>query len=150
LPSFFTLDHLIGIDGLANISITNTPAGVSWLPIFGVPEKKELIVGGIDYGSYESTSVTPFFAGSNAITNSTSSEELLGHFTITEHCYSIPALPPGAEIPVSYSFQTQGSSGSGTVEFTVVPEPSSMVVVTLAGSSFMGFTLLRRRLRAAA
>jgi PEP-CTERM motif len=149
LPSSFTLDHLIGIDGLTDITITNTPSGVSWFPIFGLPEKKELIVGGVDYGSFESTSVTSFFTGSAPITNSSSSEELLGQFTITEDDYSIPALPGGAGIPVTYSFQTEGSSGSSTVEFTVVPEPSSLVLMALAGSSFLGFSFLRRRRRPA-
>jgi hypothetical protein len=145
LPSSFTLNHLIGIDGLANISITDTPSGVSWLPVFGIPQKTELIVGGVDYGSYEATSVTFFYTGCRSFTNSSGSLDPLGQFTITEPCYSIPALPTGGEIPVTYSFQTKDSSGSNSLEFTVVPEPSSLVVVALASCSFLGFSFLRRR-----
>lgn len=144
LPSYFTLDQLIGIKGIADVTITTPdPANQSWFPIFGIPSKQELTVDGQTSWVF-ATSVTFFYTG-NSITNTSSSALPLGEFLIYEDDYSIPALPAGLQLPVTYSSQTLGSPPeTSSLTFTVVPEPSSLVVVALVGASSMGVGLLRR------
>jgi len=154
-PSYFTLNNLAGIDPFAVVSITNTPSGVSWLPLFGIPQIEHLPVqepnGPHVFYPVIATSVTFGYVGGSTITNSTGANELVGNFTITEPCSSIPLLPAGSSIATTYScYQIKNSCGNSVpILFTVVPEPSSLVVVALVGSSLLGVGLLRRRRRVA-
>jgi len=152
-PSYFTLNNLPGIDPFAVVNITNTN-GVSWLPVFGLPQIENLTVqepgGPVTFHNVVDTSVTFGYVGLHAFTNNTGANELVGNFTITEPCSSIPLLPGDSSISITYSYQTQGQSGSNVpLAFTVAPEPSSLVVVALVGSSLMGIGLLRRWRRTA-
>src|SRR5208337_5243531 len=85
------------------------------------------------------TSVTFGYVGGSTITNSTGANELVGNFTITEPCSSIPLLPAGSSIATTYScYQIKNSCGNSVpILFSVVPEPSSLVVVALVGSSLL-------------
>jgi hypothetical protein len=146
------MNSLIGIDGLAKVTVTNVPSGVSWLPVFSNLQFVPLIVGGHNYGTFAATNLTFLYAGLTSFTNNTSSPISLGTFTVTSSCYSLPVLPGGAQIPVTYSYSTKGDSGSNIAfNFTTVstPEPSSSVIVALVGTSMVGMTLFRRRRRAA-
>ncbi len=154
LPSYFTLNNLAGINPLAVVTISKTPSGVSWSPVFGIPHTETLTVqepnGAHVFKNVVDTSVTFGYLGLKTFTNNTGKPKLLGNFTITELKSSIPMLPEGSSIATTYSYQIKNASGTNvSVLFTAAPEPSSLVVVALVGSSLMGVGLLRRWRRAA-
>ncbi len=121
----------------------------NWLALIGPSHNENVTItepNGTQTFNVIATSVAFDYLGSK-ITNNTTQEELLGTFVITQPFSSLPLLPGGSEIPISYSIQ--GVPQSTPLEFSVVPEPSSLVVVGLVGLSVSGYALLRRRRRAA-
>ena len=149
LQPVFTLDYLPGIDPLALVNITGN-SGL-WGAVL-LPFKFENVTinepnGPVTYPDIVATSVNFFYDIGGQIKNTSKQDELLGNFTVTEPRSPLPLLPGGSNIPISYSIQ--GTPQSTPLQFTVVPEPSSLVVVALVGLSGSGFVLLRRRRRAA-
>ena len=147
----FTLNYLPGIDPLATVSIMGN-SGI-WGAVL-LPFQFENVTinepgGPVTYKNIVATSVNFFYDIGGKIKNTSSQDELLGTFTVTEPNSSLPLLPGGSDIPISYSIQ--GVAQSTPLQFTnAVPEPSSLVIVALVGLTGSGFALLRRRRRRAA
>src|SRR3954451_9870159 len=148
---FFTLDKLFGIKGPADFTFKIDRHNQPWGAAFGAITHPDLkVVGGTDYGKVAATDVTFFYEGP-AIDNSHGTTAiLLGEVKISEDDFHrMPVLPGGTQFSVNYDYKTKDSHGTRSLTFTVVPEPSSFVIVTVVGSCVAGFAFLHRNRRAA-
>jgi hypothetical protein len=142
---FFTLDKLFGIKGPADFTFKIGGHNQPWGAAFSAISHPDLKIGSTDYGKVAATDVTFFYEGP-AIDNSHGTTAiLLGEVKISEDDYHrMPVLPSGTQIPITYDYKTKDSHGTRSLSFTVVPEPSSFVIVTVVGSCVTGLALLRR------
>jgi hypothetical protein len=148
---FFTLNKLFGIKGAADYTFNTPDKKQQWGAAFGLISHPDLKIGSTDYGKVAATDVTFFYEGP-AISNPVGAAPLLlGEVKIWEDDYhNMPVLPGGSQISITYDYMTKDSKGKNIpFTFTVVPEPSSLVIVTLVGSCVAGLALVRNRRRAA-
>ena len=145
-----TIKDLIGADTNALTAVPlNSNNKQIWTTIFPNPvDQAPLIDNNINYGTFTAIDVRFKYTGSTI--SASSGDVSLGTFQVFEDT-SLPALPGNSVIQNTYKFNIDGgaSTGNGIVSFTVVPEPSSLVIVGLVGSCLIGVSLSRRRRREA-
>ena len=152
LTTSITLNNLVGINYhnllafATGIQINNSPSGLLWVPT--IDSVTYGPSSALPTGSYYATSLTFTFLGFGSITAG-STPLLLGNFSISDDFYSIPAFT-SSQVNVGSSITENGqTTNNPAFDFTVAPEPSSLVIVALAGSSLLAVGLLRRLRRAA-
>ncbi len=165
----FTVENVIGLYWPQNVKpdIVATPALAS------IPLAQGWIWSqqAISYrttqleGQTVETATVPFTfdVGSQPITDSSKSPPLLlGTFSLISTYTGPHGLPPTLQLTYFDSLDLNTNTGQPIItnvnspveivaapEYFIVPEPSSLVVVALVGSSLLGVGLLRRRRRAA-
>ncbi len=171
LSSFtLTVGPLTGLDGQAapvNINVSDVPVISSPLPLpVGVWgwDPQTFVYGSQSSGfstPYATTTVPFGFLDLYPVTAPTGSGPglLLGQISLTGEYSGPTILPPTlplyytSSLDVNAQGQLINESASSPVTagpgFMVIPEPSSLVIVALVGSSLMGVGLLRRRRREA-
>ena len=164
----FTVENVIGLNWqneLPDIQISNVPL------THGLPDGVWLWdPQTFSYGTQQlegttvATTTAPFtfVVGFNSITVPTTGSPLgllLGEFNLISQYSGPTSVPPSLQLSYtsSLNLNANGSEVTTTVDspvvagpgFVVVPEPSTLVIVALVGTSLMGVGLLRRWRRVA-
>lgn len=154
----FEINKLLGINDVSpaaadySVILNGKNDSKDWAVTYSLlPSKVDVKFDGKDYKLFASD-VTFTYIGKSTLTG----PEDLGDFTIKETTQdkSLPPWTAGVSLPSETYTWTVGpigktNTGGGTLVFSVVPEPSSLVVVALVGTSLMGVGLLRRWCRVA-
>jgi hypothetical protein len=130
--------QVTGLVGVGADSFTSQPTTVPWTP------------------TPATGSVTWTLFGTTSIPNTGTGEQYLGQFSVlTDKSFSSPPVTPGTTIVYNFTVYdiSTGKTISGSNSFTLVllgvPEPSSVVLLTLGAAAVPAIAARRRRHRMA-